>query len=230
MWYGADPDLEVFAFRHPESNDNVDHKHRGIRTRLSARGKRQIKPLVNKALELEVTCLVCSKADRAYEPLVATAKKHGLPIVADEVFNEFRRPSSSIGKYSDDPRVAPLLRRRIEEFGPDYLPSEDEESGLENIMLIQSGLDRLLTISREFGATRLGYLGHGLRRRQVDAWIRAKGDVNLYAQLFKNSYDVVGDENAALMRFWHGHPYKDTSRRCWCVDMSDATYLPQKLR
>ncbi|MDB5245423.1 MAG: hypothetical protein JWN90_528 [Parcubacteria group bacterium] len=230
MWYGADPDLEVLAFRHPLSNDNLDHFHRGRRTRLAPLGVRQIEPIINKVIELGVTCAVCSTADRAYEPLVETAKKHGLPVVTDEVFNEFRRPQSSIGKHSDDPEVAAMLLRRIEEFGPDYVAQDGEEGGLENLMIVQSGLDQLLKIGVKHSAKRMVYFGHGLRRRQIDSWIRSKGNVYLYAQLFKNSYDVVGDENGGLMRFWHGHPYKNKSKRCWNIELSDVTYLPPELR
>jgi len=236
MWDGADPDVIVDAYRHTQSKANVENANFGNKTPLSPKGERQVPYIFKDMKKRRIELIVCSHADRAYGPVVSNAHVHGLPIAPHEFFNEFRRPEGTIGKSNDDPRVKEILKRRIEEFGTAHESLDGAETFAETILVMMSGLEELRQTAIAHGKKRLGLLSHGLRLRQIEAWILSEGDWDKFAGLFKALYRVGGFANGAHKQFWFGYPfrespkYKENAEKCWNIELASDSHIPLKLR
>ncbi|MDB4992313.1 MAG: hypothetical protein JWL75_558 [Parcubacteria group bacterium] len=230
MWPGADPDAIVDAYRHPVSKPNVTGIHEGKEAQLSPEGELQVQPMCAHMKKQGVRRLFCSQADRALIPTIEMATKHSLSMQADERFDEFLRPDWTIGREPDDPEVSEFRRRRIESFSPNCKPLKGEHGLLDSAMITSSGLQLLLDTAIEQEEKHLGLLTHGLHLRRIFAWIMSRGDFDRFGWYFQDSYYVGGLENAAHLRFWYGHPFRNLSRRCWNVELGDNSYLPLELQ
>lgn len=230
MWTGADPDAIVDAYRHSLSESNVTNIHEGPKTKLAPKGQLQIGPMCEHMEKQRVRLLFCSQFDRALIPAIEMATKHRLGVQADARFNEFLRPEWTIGRHPDDPEVAEFRRRRIETFRPQGKPLEGEHGLIDSAMITSSGLQLLLDVAVEQKEKHLGLLTHGLHLRRIIAWILSQGDFERFGSYFRDLYHFCGLENAAHLRFWYGHPFRDVSRRCWNIELGDNSYLPPELQ
>ena len=230
MWPGADTEVEAFVFRHPESEANVTNTNLGNAAMLSPKGELQIEPMFERIDQLRVGAIICSEAERALHPVRTTAHKHTLPVVQDALFNEFRRPSWTVGKSNEDPEVAEALRRRIREFGPEYKPEGDGESFIEAWVRIELGLNFIRTTAHNFGTKRVAVIEHGLLARMQKSLIYSRGDFERFGYFFQALYEVEGFANAGMMHIWYGFPFRNTSEKCWNIEGADTSHLPEDLR
>lgn len=230
MWKGAEPDVEVFIVRHPESKANVEDANYGNTTPLSEKGLKQLPFITEHASKFDINCIMSSEADRAVLPVLDISLQHGLLAKKmNPFFNEFRRPRWTVGKSNKDPDVAEALRRRINDFGPGYEVMDGEESFTETAQIIQAGLDHILEVARSEDFRRILLLTHGLRARQIYSWIFAAGDRDFFAKLFKATYRLGGYENCGFMHIWHGYPFRETEK-CWNIELADSSHIPPELQ
>lgn len=235
MWDGAYPDVVCHLVRHTQSKDNVDGIKRGQKTPLSEKGRVQEMPAVTQRVQtMNVDCVLSSEADRAFLQLmdvVGTKKVHAKMNVP--VFNEFRHPTWIINKERTA-KVEAASHRRIAEFGPGYVPDEGEESFEETVGIIWDGLNYIRAKAREHriltrvrGTKQFVVFSHGNRIRQIQSMIRAQGDLEKFAWLFRSEWEIGGYDNGAFSCIWYGNRFRTDQRsdRCWNIEGGDTSHL-----
>lgn len=229
MWKGADPDVELFICRHPESKANKEDANYGRMTPLSEQGLEQIPHIVNFVRDLRIDCMISSDADRAMLPMMSMLDLKIPSKGIYELYGEFRRPQWTIGKSNSDPEVQAALKRRIDEFGPAYEPQDGEERFEETWDIVERGLEYILVLARETGYRRFLMFTHGLRGRHYYSKALAGENKEFFAQLFKATYATGGYDNNAIMYLWHGFPFRGTER-CWNVELGFSFHIPEEIR
>ena len=220
----ANPRVIVHPVRHPHSKGNEDNANYGIETPLTQKGFEQIAFITEKAKRLGIDHIACSSAQRTFEPVTQIAKELSVGVTSTSNLLEWRRPASTIGKKNDDPEVQKILKRRINEFGPGYVPCDGEETFEETVEIISHLLFSFLSLK----ARNVLAIVHCLRYMQVKSYIDAQGNLELFAFLFKNKFRIAGFNNASFAPpIWYGHPYGEPDEMCWNYEEGDSSHLAE---
>lgn len=230
MHSNANPEVEVFCARHPESVANAGGINLGNTAELTEKGQQQAVHIFERLAALNVEIIVASTASRTFGAVHKLARANGMECIGTDRFLEWRRPACTIGTRSSDPEMRETLDRRINEFGPGYVPHDGEETWEETVQLIENGLYFLRTLARDLGKRRIGLVGHCLRMQQIYCRILiGRCDPHLLPLLFRAMHARTGVPNGGIMHFWYGNEFR-TNVRNWNVEIADATYLPEVLR
>lgn len=230
MHSNANPDVEVFCVRHPESVANAQGTNMGSVTALTDKGREQAEHIFARLMAHKVDLIVASTASRTFGAVYLLSQQHGIECIGTDRFIEWRRPACTIGEKSVGPDMREILDRRIRLFGPGYVPHDGEETWEETVQLIENGLYFLRTLARDLGRRRIGLVTHCLRMQQIYCRILlGTCDPFLLPQLFRAMHARTGIANGGFMHFWYGNEYR-TNIRNWNIEVADISHLPEHLR
>lgn len=132
--------MKLYLVRHGESAGNAIRIHQPNDTPLSSLGQQQAHLLSKRFKTIDIDLILSSHYTRAHETAKMIANQTKKPLVIDETLHEIRRPSSLIGKPSEDPEVI-KVKQLIENNQEKNWHYEDEENIYEFIERAHEFLD-----------------------------------------------------------------------------------------
>jgi broad specificity phosphatase PhoE len=117
----------LYFVRHGESNSNEDGIFRGESAALTEKGQKEARLVAQRLERIGVEALLSSTYDRTLQTAEPAHALLGIPIEQNELFIEWRRPSSHIGARRTDPTIEKESATILEQFGiTDYHHSDEE--------------------------------------------------------------------------------------------------------
>lgn len=134
--------MKLYLVRHGESLGNAQNIHQPHHTGLSKLGNEQAELLAKRFQTIDIDLILSSHYARAHETAIHISKSIHQPIQIEESLHEIRRPTSMIGKSSDDPEVMKIKSLIAKNEDKDW-HWEDGENIHELLRRAQNFLDSL---------------------------------------------------------------------------------------
>ena len=133
----------IYFVRHGESTENAQERYVGETAPLTAHGVEQANFVAERFASIPFDIVLTSTMERAMETGKAIAERSKKPVEHMDIFNEFRRPSTFMGKSFHDPDVVatfPLFNEHNTDQDWHY---SDEENFFDVKARAQTALDLL---------------------------------------------------------------------------------------
>ncbi len=217
-------DSVAYFMRHPESTSNIGERNLDDETPLTEFGKAQIDHIFDFIQEKDIHHVVCSPADRTFGALME--KWHpDIPVLVSPYFSEWKRARCLKNLDRKDPEYVRIKRRRINEFGPDFVPLQGEETW-ETIL---TRLYRGFALVRDLESPRTLVLTHHHHALMRLAYVIA-GEIEMmfnnvhhydveqfpqdFVSIFKGLYASSRMHNLRYLEFRYGQKY-DSEKLGW---------------
>ncbi len=212
--------VDVWVARHPHSKANEDDANYGDMTVLSEKGEAQVPRLERWIREKGIDLVVSSTANRTLGTLLRMDL--GIECVANNLYNERRRPPQTVGTKNENPETRRLLDEALTHYG-EATSLHGEETWFETSSRVDDGLETLLHFARaQKPKQRILLFTHGLLARMY--FVRALVG-HLDPELYRQAYWRTGFPNAGVMHMWYGPLYGKPDVIDWQVDLGTDEHL-----